>query len=89
MDKSKKSLVLGVVGVVFVAISFFMFGFLSLAGGICGALAITNNSAAKKEGEEGSIPGLICGILALVVGIIAFIVYVYGLVVLAQNGALA
>lgn len=86
MQSEKTSLICDIVGICFVAISLFIFGFLSIPGTILGILAIVFNGKSKQEGGYGSVGGLVTGILATVIGVIAAILWIIVLINLANIG---
>lgn len=86
MQSEKTSLVCGIVGLCFVAVLLFIFGFLSIPGTILGILAIVFDNVSKKEGGYGSVGGLVTGILATVIGVIAAILWIIVLINLANIG---
>ena len=86
MRSEKASLVCGIVGLCFVVVSLFIFGFLSIPGTSLGILAIVFENVSKKEGGYGSVGGLVTGILATVIGVIASILWIILLINLANIG---
>ncbi|MDR2090525.1 MAG: zinc-ribbon domain-containing protein [Clostridiales bacterium] len=79
VKKKQNSVSLGVSGIACAAISFIIFGWLSIAAIISGIGAIKLSLDEKKENNPKAGTGLVLGIISVAVGIVAAILYFYTL----------